>query len=108
MAILSPASTGINVSIWIGPTDRKHGPRIKVTNFIGKNRFGDNECFSLSINNIPERKAGRNLIDNDTYDDAVDWIKINKDLLLKIEKEMEDGADTLLVINPMLAQLKKL
>lgn len=108
MATLGMSSTGVKVNIWIGPTDKRHGFRIKVRNFIGKNKFNNSECFVITIDNEPKHVAGRVLINNDIFNDVIDWVKINKDELLNIEREMETGADTVKVIAPMLSNLKKI
>lgn len=108
MATLSQISTGVKVNIWIGNTDKRHGWRVKVSNFISKNKFKNGECFVVTISNEPKVVAGRVLISNDILDDVIDWVKLNKDILISIEQEMENGSDFMTVISPLFSELQKI
>jgi hypothetical protein len=103
MTNLVSSRTGLNYPIWIGPDNKSHSFRVKVSNF-KKNNFADNECFTLSVQREPELKAGRIQIKMSDVDDVKDWIKINYELLQKISIAYQRGEDTI----DLISQLEKL
>lgn len=83
MTGISPKRSGLCVFIWVSSKgSSKHGPRIKVSNTLGK--FDTSDNFSISIEDAPEIKVGVSKIKTEYLEDAMDWIKLNRVHLLKI------------------------
>ena len=79
MSNLSPRKTGLKKIIWISVKgNAKHGPRIKVY----KNNSGKGENFSVTIGDTPST-IGDVFIKSKDLNDIFEFIKINKDVLLK-------------------------
>ena len=76
--------SGVSAVIYISRVQASHGPRIKA----GKKGYGS---FSLSIEDKPKVVAGHVDLDNKTFKRLVDWVVLNKDLLLALWND--PGAD---------------
>lgn len=92
MANLRPSVTGFDYYIWVGPKPPQHGPRIKVVN--EKGRIDFNDSFSVSIADNPKIVAGIASVPGRDLVRIFDWVKLNKEILLK-HSNMEIDDDDL-------------
>lgn len=77
MANLYFRTTGINTRIYISSKEPQHRPRIKVYN------SSNSESFSLSIEDEPKILAGdSSIVSPKILKQVIEWIPLNKDLLL--------------------------
>jgi hypothetical protein len=81
MANISTNRTGLDIMIWVSykTGKEKHGPRIKIKI--------DNEFIPISIEDDPKImlskfKINKLSVDSRTWKDIVNWIRLNKDILL--------------------------
>jgi hypothetical protein len=85
MSNLNSDDHGIeNVVIWIGKTNKRHGLRIKVSNI--KNYWSEDDNFTIAIPSLdydPTQVA--NWIKNKSIEKIKHWIKINSELLYKLD-----------------------
>ena len=72
-----PKDTGLKEIIWVSPKNANHGPRIKVYSL---NKSKD---FSVTIEDEPRIVAGKSFVTSKEFDKIVDFIKLNKENLLK-------------------------
>ena len=72
-----PKDTGLKEIIWVSPKNVNHGPRIKVYNL---NKSKD---FSVTIEDNPRIVAGKSFVSGKEFERIVEFIKINKENLLK-------------------------
>ena len=81
MANLGPKNTGIpNYVIWISSGQGvRHGPRIKVVRGV---KWNPNESATIPLTGMP-RVIGDIGITQDEFSKIVDWININRQLLLQ-------------------------
>ena len=73
-----------NVIIWVGKTNKRHGPRVKVSNI--PNTWSDDENFTITIPMLdydPDQVA--RWIKKDTMHRILEWIKLNQKLIYKLE-----------------------
>lgn len=91
LANLKPASTGFKHYIWVGKPDPRHGHRIKVVNETG--RIDPDDSFSLSISDEPKIVAGESRIPARELNKIKQWIKLNKDLLIRHARMEIDDDD---------------
>jgi hypothetical protein len=86
MARVSPSDSGIeNIVMFVSSKDYvggSHGPRLKVSNVYG--RFDKHDNFSMNIMPPYNVFAGEVKIKKPLFDDVVDWIKVNRDPLIKL------------------------
>lgn len=91
---VKPANSGLRQVIWVSTKDHakgRHGPRLKVSNVVGK--FDDTDNFSVTLTKEPLIIAGRSKFGHSENEDILDWVKINYDPLIKYwEDEYEDDA----------------
>ena len=72
----------------------RHGPRIKESNIPGT--FSPVDNFSVSISDEPQVITGHVRISNRDLEDVFDWVKLNRDVLLKFWNERyEDSGEFL-------------
>jgi hypothetical protein len=84
--------SGLKQHIWISPKGgAQHGPRIKVSNVPGT--FSANDSFSVSIEDEPRVRVGTVRIKQEDLEDIKDWIRLNRDFLLKVWKSDSMGSD---------------
>jgi hypothetical protein len=102
MANLAPKTTGVEASIWVGPTDGKHAQRIKVSNAVSG--FDATDCFVVSVTVEPTVIAGKCKLASETLADIFDWVKLNFEALRSIDCILKGGGDT----TDILASLEKL
>ena len=81
MANLNPKTTGFPYYIWAGPPPASHGHRIKVVNEPG--RIDPQNSFSISIEDKPRVVAGKANIPTKDLNSIIEWVKLNKDILLR-------------------------
>ena len=93
MTNLAKKHTGLDDHIFIsGKGGAKHGPRIKVSNTLGK--FDWDNSFSMSVEHEPKHRAGSVKIPKDRLDNIKDWIKLNHDHLHKMwHSDIMDSQD---------------
>ena len=72
-----PKDTGLKEIVWVSPKNVNHGPRIKVYNL---NKSKD---FSVTIEDNPRVVAGKCFVSGKEFERIVEFIKINKENLLK-------------------------
>lgn len=103
MANLKPSTTGLPVVVWIGKVGGHHGPRIKVSNILGK---ASEDCFVMSVSKEPQVLTPKTCkISNSLIEAVSDWIKMNYDELLLAYKQFEtDDAN----VSDTLSNLRKL
>ena len=83
MSNISQRKTGVDAVIWYSTRNGQHGPRIKLG--LKSNLISCGDCVSISIEDEPKVVAGNpNLFSKDTIQDAITWVKKNKDLLMKV------------------------
>lgn len=84
MANLEPEETGLDYLIWIGPSPSVHEDRIKV--ILEKGKVTSKNSFSISIEDEPKVVAGKADISAKELKKIINWIKQNKDILIKHAK----------------------
>jgi len=103
MSNLTPDETGIPYVIWLGRVGGQHGPRIKVSNKIGKMI---DDCFVMTVSKNPVIQTPKSVkISKDVVDDISDWIVLNYDVLMKLWDVYETGKGK---SAPLLLQIKKI
>ena len=93
MANLRSKSTGLPMSIYVSEKNSQHGPRIKVS---GKytDKIDSHIFFSVSIADTPEIVAGTcGEITTSDLTKVFNWVKSNKDALLKYWEREIDTAE---------------
>ena len=93
MANLFKSDTGLDYPIWIGRVGGQHGPRVKVSNVLGKWRMNDNFVVSVSKNPRLLTKDTCKLTNTDLQR-IYHWIKLNYDDLMLLWWIFERGALT--------------
>lgn len=82
MANVSPKRTNLSTEIWISSKMGQHSARIKVSNLNKKFDLSDN--FSVSISDEPKVIVGKSKISSNSLNDIFEWVKLNKDILMKL------------------------
>ena len=83
MTAVAPRHSGLNVHVWISAKGRaKHGPRIKISNTLG--RFDSDDNFSMTVSHNPQIVTGQAKVKQDHLETIKDWIILNHDHLHKI------------------------
>ncbi len=83
MANLSPKRTGLQYTVWYGPKEPKHKPRVKVSLDNGK---------ELSIEIDSHKVVGdTDKISKTELNKIFKWLDLNKTILLKYWNEARDG-----------------
>lgn len=84
MANLGPRTTGIpNFIIWISTGEGlRHGPRIKI---VKGSRWKKGESSTIPLEGMP-RVIGNADVNQDEFSEIVEWINLNRDLLIKYWK----------------------
>jgi hypothetical protein len=77
MANIEKKVTGLSVNIYISEKNSSHGPRIKLS------KEGHNFICSITIENEP-KIIGNCKIKQKELNKIIEWIKINKDILLDL------------------------
>ena len=73
--------TGLQHHVWMSAKgNAKHGPRIKVSNTVGK--FDADDNFSLSVEDNPQHRAGTIKLKTEELESVKDWVRLNKDHLI--------------------------
>lgn len=73
-----------NVVLWIGKTNKRHGLRIKVSNI--QNRWSDDDNFTIMIPSLDyDISQVAKWIKKDTMEKIKYWIKLNQELLYKLD-----------------------
>lgn len=95
MTGVAPKTSGLGVHIWISSRSKaKHGPRIKVSDSIGK--FDPTDNFSMSVSHDPEIVAGTPRIHHGHLETLKDWIIMNHTHLHRIwHSDVLDSQDHL-------------
>ena len=82
MANLQPKETGLKPIVFISSKGgAKHGPRVKVSNIVGK--FDHKDHFTITVEHEP-RVIGNSKLNSQHLDDVKDWVKLNHDHLHKV------------------------
>ena len=84
MANLPPKRTGLKYQIWYSAKVEKHKPRIKVD-------LGDNNSISIQIEDHKIIGA-TDKISSKELENTLEWIDINKEILLKYWHEAHTGS----------------
>ena len=93
MANLFKTDTGMEYPIWIGRVGGQHGPRVKVSNIVGKWRFNDN--FVMDVSENPTVLTPNTCkISKASIDKIRNWIIINYDDLMVLWWMFERHAAT--------------
>jgi hypothetical protein len=95
MANFTEKDTGIKYPIWLGDTDNRHGPRVKISNIPGKMT---NDCFSMTISQTPEVPIGQKKnvnISQSNINKIKLWIVLNYDLLMDAYFALKRGESTI-------------
>ena len=101
MANLQPKTTGVTHTVHIcSKGGAQHGPRVKVSNVVGK--FSTNDNFSLTMEPNP-RVIGTCKIKPEHLDDIKDWIKLNHEHIHKVWND-----DGVMDIDDVASGIKKL
>lgn len=90
-ANISIKKTGLDYIVWIAPQSgkEKHNARIKIK--------VDNVFVSITISDNPELKSNKVKIESKKLNKIFDWVKLNKDILLKYwDGKGEIGVDEVL------------
>ena len=83
MANLLPKHTGLAYTIWYGPKEPRHKPRVKVSIGNGK---------ELSIEIESHKVLGDvNKIDKSELTKIFEWLDLNRNILLRYWNEARDG-----------------
>jgi allophanate hydrolase subunit 1 len=107
MANLEPEETGLDYLVWIGTPPASHGPQVKVVFKPGKVSFENS--FSISIEDEPKVVAGKAAISSKSLNQIVQWIKANKEALLKhSEQEITDRQFRALLKAPVTENLAEM
>ena len=90
MANVREKQSGIPYVIFISSKDAalsKHGPRIKVSNLSDK--WDPSSNFVITVPEL--RVVGTSVFSSDQVEDIKDWVKLNKDIIVKYwNKEIDD------------------
>lgn len=100
MTNLVSSDTGLKHIVWVGPTDRHHAPRIKVSNFTTA-KFEKSECFTVPVTKQPYVETGQSKIDKDDLEDVFDWVKKNYDTLIELDNAYNAGKSVLSILNKL-------
>lgn len=91
---VKPANSGLRQVIWVSTKDHakgRHGPRLKVSNVVGK--FDESDNFSVTLAKEPIIVAGKSKFSTSENEDILDWVKINHEPLMKHWEDVyEDDA----------------
>jgi len=94
MANVREKQSGIPFVIFISSKDAamsKHGPRVKVSNL--KDRWDPTSNFVVTIPEL--RVIGDAKLTTDQLEDLKDWIKLNRDLIIKYWNKVIDDQEFL-------------
>lgn len=98
MANVRPNKTGLKMVIYISPRNNsKHGPRIKVSQ-----QYGDkvnSDFFSITISDQPEIIGKTGNIKSEDVQKAINFVVLNKDVLLQLWYDKIDPTDAVLAFN---------
>lgn len=104
MAGLPPKNTGLDVFLWIGKIGGQHGPRIKVSNKIG--RFAEDDCFVVSVGKPAEVMTPKSMrLKPEELERVLDWVTLNHDELMALYRMYESGDGDVI---ELLSALKKI
>lgn len=98
MANLAPQETGLSRFVWAGIRNNQHADRIKVTN--NPRRMDWDDAFIISVEDNPRLVGGICEMDTKDLNKVFEFVKLNKDLLLKYSRHTMTTQD-------FLNQLKK-
>lgn len=91
MANLYPARTGVGYVMYFGEVGGQHGPRVKVSNSLGRFDIGSN--FTLSVSKKPKVMTPPSSvgISQGELNKAIKWIQTNYDDLMRLWQIHETG-----------------
>lgn len=97
MANLFPSVTGLKIAVWFGEVGGQHGPRIKVSNIVGK--FSSTDNFVISVSKDPKVLTPRSVkLKPNEIEDIFDWVKLNFDTLMEMWALYESGDGDLVAL----------
>ena len=83
MANLLPKRTGLPYTIWYGPKESRHRPRVKVS-------IGNGKELSIEIESH-KVLGGVNKIDKSELTKIFEWLDLNRNILLRYWNEARNG-----------------